>query len=42
MLEAGAAQKFQWNATSVASGKYFAAISGPNGFAETVNMTLIK
>jgi len=42
MLEAGAAQKFQWNATSVASGKYFAVISAPNGFTDTVNMTLIK
>ncbi len=42
ILDAGAAQKFQWNATSVASGKYFAVISAPNGFTDTVNMTLIK
>ena len=42
MLQAGAAQKFQWNATSVASGKYFAVVSAPNGFTDTVNMTLIK
>tara|TARA_B110000116_G_scaffold216405_1_gene193335 strand:- start:48 stop:770 length:723 start_codon:yes stop_codon:yes gene_type:complete len=42
MLEAGAGQKFQWNATSVASGKYFAVVSAPNGFTDTVNMTLIK
>ena len=41
-LDAGFGHKFIWNASSVASGKYFAVISAPNGFSDTVNMTLIK
>jgi len=41
-LDAGTGYEFTWNATAVASGKYFAVISAPNGFADTVNMTLIK
>ena len=41
-LDAGFGHKFVWNASSVASGKYFAVISAPNGFSDTVNMTLIK
>ena len=39
---AGIVTCLQWNATSVASGKYFAVVSAPNGFTDTVNMTLIK
>ena len=41
-LDAGFGHKFVWNASSVASGKYFAVLSAPNGFTDTVNMTLIK
>ena len=41
-LDAGTGYEFTWNATAVASGKYFAVISAPNGFTDTVNMTLIK
>ena len=41
-LDAGTGYEFTWNASTVASGKYFAVISAPNGFTDTVNMTLIK
>ena len=41
-LDAGTGYEFSWDASSVASGKYFAVISAPNGFTDTVNMTLIK
>ena len=41
-LDAGFGHKFVWNASTVASGKYFAVLSAPNGFTDTVNMTLIK
>ena len=41
-LDAGSGYEFTWNASSVSSGKYFAVISAPNGFTDTVNMTLIK
>ena len=41
-LDAGTGYEFTWNASAVASGKYFAVISAPNGFTDTVNMTLIK
>ena len=41
-LDAGSGYEFSWDASSVASGKYFAVISAPNGFTDTVNMTLIK
>jgi len=41
-LEAGFGHKFVWDASAVASGKYFAVISAPNGFTDTVKMTLLK
>ncbi len=41
-LDAGTGYEFTWDASSVSSGKYFAVISAPNGFTDTVNMTLIK
>ena len=40
-LEAGFGYKFNWDASSVSSGKYFAQITAP-GFADTINMTLLK
>ena len=41
-MSEGAGHKLVWDASSVASGKYFAVLSTPNGFSDTVYMTLIK
>ena len=41
LLEAKEGHTFNWDASNVASGKYFARITAP-GFSGTHNMTLIK
>ena len=41
MLEAKPGHVFNWDASNVASGQYFARISAP-GFSDVLNMTLIK
>ena len=40
-LSQGFNHQYNWDATSVASGKYFAVITAPN-FTDTINMTLLK
>ena len=40
-LSKGFSHQYNWDASSVASGKYFAVISAPN-FTDTINMTLLK
>jgi len=41
MLEANPGHVFNWDASNVASGQYFARITAP-GFSDVLNMTLIK
>ena len=41
-MSEGLGHKLIWDASAVASGKYFAVLSTPNGFSDTVYMTLIK
>ena len=41
-MSEGAGHKLVWDASAVASGKYFAVLSTPGGFSDTVYMTLIK
>ena len=40
-LSKGFSHQYNWDASSIASGKYFAVISAPN-FTDTINMTLLK
>ena len=40
-LSKGFAHQYNWDASLVASGKYFAVITAPN-FTDTINMTLLK
>lgn len=40
-LSQGFNHQYNWDASSVASGKYFAVITAPN-FTDTINMTLLK
>ena len=40
-LSQGFNHQYSWDASSVASGKYFAVITAPN-FTDTINMTLLK
>ena len=40
-LSQGYNHQYNWDASSVASGKYFAVITAPN-FTDTINMTLLK
>jgi len=40
-LSSGFSHQYNWDASSVASGKYFAVITAPN-FTDTINMTLLK
>ena len=40
-LSEGENYRYIWNASAVASGKYFAVITAPN-FTESINMTLLK
>ena len=37
----GFSHQYNWDASSIASGKYFAVITAPN-FTDTINMTLLK
>ncbi len=41
-MSEGVGHKLVWDASAIASGKYFAVLSTPNGFSDTVYMTLIK
>jgi len=41
-MSEGAGHKLVWDASAVASGKYFAVLSTTNGFSDTIYMTLIK
>ena len=40
-LEEGQGYKFNWDASNISSGRYFAQLTAP-GFTDTINMTLIK
>jgi len=40
-LSKGFSHQYNWDASSIASGKYFAVVTAPN-FTDTINMTLLK